>query len=202
MKSRWFLPCAFSRTLLLGLVCQMAWAAEHERAAHLDDATLKAEAGALVQSFATSLQAELKEAIARDGMAAAIAVCRTRAPEIARSLSTDGWHVGRTSLRTRNADNEADAWEQAMLQQFDGARLAGESFETLVVTSRQATPEGDVFRFMKAIPVQSLCLGCHGTDLAPDVQAALASNYPLDMATGYLEGEVRGAFTLTKRLQK
>ncbi len=44
------------------------------------------------------------------------------------------------------------------------------------------------------------CTVCHGTQLAPAVQEALAARYPSDQATGYGVGELRGAFTLRKPL--
>lgn len=40
--------------------------------------------------------------------------------------------------------------------------------------------------------LQPMCLTCHGADLAPDVQAAIAERYPDDRATGYRTGELRG----------
>ena len=53
---------------------------------------------------------------------------------------------------------------------------------------------------MKAIPTDSVCLGCHGTDLSPDVSRILADLYPVDRATGYSEGDIRGAFVTTRKL--
>ncbi|MCB1124616.1 MAG: DUF3365 domain-containing protein, partial [Verrucomicrobiae bacterium] len=59
---------------------------------------------------------------------------------------------------------------------------------------------GREFRFMKAQAVEPLCLTCHGEKLAPDVTEALAKNYPGDAATGYQLGDIRGAFSLKKKL--
>ena len=45
-----------------------------------------------------------------------------------------------------------------------------------------------------------MCLTCHGTDVSDDVMSALQQRYPNDMATGYLEGQIRGAISLIKEL--
>ena len=56
------------------------------------------------------------------------------------------------------------------------------------------------FRFMKAIPPGAVCLKCHGTDLSPEVTAKMTELYPQDKATGYKEGDLRGAFVVVKQL--
>ena len=57
-----------------------------------------------------------------------------------------------------------------------------------------------VYRYMRALPTQELCLGCHGTDdrLSPAVKARLAALYPDDKAVGYGLGQIRGAMTIKK----
>ena len=53
------------------------------------------------------------------------------------------------------------------------------------------------FQYMSAIPTQGMCLKCHGTSIDPKVQAKLKELYPRDQATGFSEGELRGAFVVT-----
>jgi len=64
-------------------------------------------------------------------------------------------------------------------------------------------PAGRYYRYMKAIPVQPLCLTCHGSpDAVPaSVQARLRTEYPQDRATGYSVGQVRGGVTVKRPLQ-
>lgn len=45
-----------------------------------------------------------------------------------------------------------------------------------------------------------VCLTCHGTDISPAVTAKLKELYPKDIATGYKEGDIRGAFVAVKQL--
>jgi hypothetical protein len=41
-----------------------------------------------------------------------------------------------------------------------------------------------------------MCLQCHGEALAPEVTQALAARYPDDRATGFREGQLRGALSI------
>ena len=160
-----------------------------------------AEAKAIVQEFATTLQGELQAAMKDGGPTNAIAVCQDRAPAIAATLSeSSGWQVGRTSLKTRNSNNAPDAWEQKVLADFDARRAAGEDVQPMAYAEVVETADGKTFRFMKAIPTGEVCLACHGRDITPEVAAALDERYPDDMARGYSLGDVRGAFSLSKPL--
>lgn len=161
-----------------------------------------AEAKALVKEFATTLQGELQAAMKNGGPTNAIAVCQERAPAIAADLSAQsGWEIGRTSLKARNAaDNTPDAWEQQVLADFDARRAAGEDVQPMAYAEVVETADGKTFRFMKAIPTGDVCLACHGSDITPEVVAAIDERYPDDAARGYSLGDVRGAFTLAKPL--
>ncbi len=156
---------------------------------------------AAIQKFASTLQGHLQAAMQEGGPTAAIKVCQQRAPEIASDISSEtGWSVGRTSLKLRNPDNAPDEWERAVLEDFDAQRAAGVPASEL--SRHEVVQEGDeeVFRFMRAIPTAGLCLTCHGSELGGDIQHALERLYPDDQATGYSEGDVRGAFTIIQRM--
>lgn len=168
-----------------------------EQRATMPDA---AEARALVKEFGSTLKGELQAAMQSGGPTAAIEVCHTRAPEIAAQLSTEGWEVARTSLKPRNPENAPDDWEVSVLERFEEQRAKGVPVPTLEYSALVETPEGREFRYMKAIPTQGLCLTCHGSDLAEPVKAKLDSLYPEDKARGYLEGDIRGAFSLRHRM--
>jgi len=54
---------------------------------------------------------------------------------------------------------------------------------------------------MKAIPLaQKPCATCHGTNVDPDLRAEILERYPEDKAVGFKPGEIRGAFTLSRRI--
>jgi hypothetical protein len=173
-----------------------AWAAEEAELLTLS----RQAASELLQRLGKELRAEL----ARGGPEGAIDVCKRIAPEIAGELSRQsGARTARVSLRTRNPMlGTPDAWEQAVLAEFDRRAAAGEKPDGLEQGQIVDEPQGRFFRYMKAIPVQPLCLTCHGTEgMIPDgVRERLKAEYPHDKATGYTAGQIRGAVTIKRPL--
>lgn len=166
-----------------------------------DTTALDAEARDIARELGARLKGRLEQAIAAGGPVAAIAVCREQATPVTEALAAEkGWSVGRTSLRIRNAANAPDAWETATLQDFQRRLAAGEPVASLE-HSEIHTADARRFRYMKAIPVAETCTLCHGAAVAAPVEAAIRTHYPDDRATGYRAGEIRGAFTLEKRLE-
>ena len=159
----------------------------------------EARSRALADQLMGELKTELGAAMQRGGPVAAIGVCKTRAPEIASRLSAaSGAEVGRTALRVRNPANAPDELERAVLEQF-AAELA-------VAKEPPTNPPEAVFelraargiehRYMRAIPMQPLCVACHGKTIAPDLTAAIRKDYPDDAATGFEPGQLRGGVTV------
>jgi hypothetical protein len=112
-----------------------------------------------------------------------------------------GWNIRRVSLRNRNPKAVPDAWEQSVLADFDRRAEAGEAPATLERAERVPDAAGQAtWRYMRALPTQPMCTGCHGTPdkLSAEVSAKLRELYPDDRATGYLPGQIRGAITLKK----
>lgn len=165
----------------------------------------EAEARAATAELIQKLGAALKQEMAAGGPAQAVAVCRDIAPALAGELSRrSGARVARVSLRTRNPMlGQPDAWEQSVLIDFDRRLAAGEKPETLERVETVEEPQGRYLRYMKALPVQPLCLACHGAEdsLAEPVKASLAAQYPHDRATGYAAGQVRGAVTIKQLVE-
>lgn len=139
--------------------------------------------------------------IAKNGLASAVEVCNTKAPQMAKNASAEtGWAIKRVSLRNRNPQAVPDAWERAALEEFDSRAAAGESPATLEKSTLVEQDGKKEFRYVKALPAQAMCLGCHGTaDKIPaDVATKIKALYPEDKATGYAAGHIRGAITLRK----
>jgi hypothetical protein len=152
----------------------------------------------LAQQLGGELKGELSRAISAGGPVAAVDVCKTRAPEIAAVLSAkSGAVVGRTALRVRNPANAPDDLQRALLEQFSG-ELASGKFEGPLEAAFEINRGGQVERrYMRAIPMDALCLTCHGPVLAPDLAAVIKRDYPDDQATGFEQGQLRGAFSVT-----
>lgn len=155
-------------------------------------------ARAAVMDLAGALQAELKAAMQQGGPVAAIGVCNTKALPLTETLAAEhGVQLKRVSLRNRNPANAPSAWQAAVLEDFETRRAAGEAAADLTWSETVDTGGGREFRFMKAIPTAGICLQCHGAKLAPGVSEVLAELYPRDRATGFAEGDIRGAFVVT-----
>lgn len=160
-----------------------------------------AAAKAAIKEVAGALQTELKSAMRSGGPVAAIAVCHTRAMPITAQVAAEhGMNLSRVSLKNRNPDNAANNWQTTVLEDFEKKRLAGNDTAQLAWTETVNVDGGKEFRFMKAIPTGEVCLGCHGSKLAPEVSTILAELYPQDLATDYGEGDIRGAFVVTRIL--
>ena len=157
-----------------------------------------AEAKAAIKELAVALKTELKGAMQAGGPVAAIGVCNTQAIPITQKVATEkGLQLSRVSLKNRQPANLPNEWQIAVLEGFEQQKAAGKDIGSLVWSETVNVDGNQEFRFMKAIPTDAICLNCHGTDLSPGVSRILADLYPEDRATGYREGDIRGAFVVT-----
>ncbi len=157
----------------------------------------RTDAATVVSSLFGDLKDRLGSAMAAGGPAHAIAVCNEDAIPLTEKVSAaTPWTVGRTSLRLRNPDNRPDEWERQVLEQFEARRAAGEDVRDMTHIELVERDGRREVRFMKAIPTAEACLACHGSNLGADVQQRLDALYPQDLATGFAQGDIRGAFTL------
>jgi hypothetical protein len=149
------------------------------------------QARAAMSEFGQRLRERLVTTMQAEGPVAAIAVCQDEAPLIAREVGAKhGVTLGRTALAVRNPRNQPTVWQMPLLERFDAAWRAGEQLleETLPPAAGSSAP----YRHVRAIRIEGPCLVCHGEQLSDSVSAALAERYPLDLATGYREGDFRG----------
>jgi hypothetical protein len=158
----------------------------------------EARSSALADRLTNQLKAELGAAMQSGGPAAAIEVCRIRAPEIAARLSAEsGAQVSRTALRVRNPANAPDFYERTVMERFASDIQAPTDTPVAPPEASIEWPNleaGGVDHFyMRAIVMQPQCLPCHGATLAPEVARAIRQHYPQDQATGFEPGQLRGA---------
>jgi len=131
-----------------------------------------------------SLVGELTSSIGEKGPAKSIGVCKTRAPEIARTVSQElGATIGRTSFKLRNDQNAAPSW-------------AAEFVEDRIEKAVEVELPEKSLGVLLPIHIKANCLTCHGPreQIASDVRTAISTNYPLDDAYGFSEGDLRGYF--------
>ena len=168
-----------------------------------EQAAMAADARKAAGTLAQRLGGELKASIAEKGTDGAIGFCKERAPQIAAEVSKQfGVEAKRVSPKNRNPAAAPDAWEAEAQAGLEKRMAAGEKPETLDTWQIVSTPHGKEFRYAKALVVQPLCLTCHGTpaEIPDGVKARLAADYPLDKATGYAPGMVRGIVSITRPL--
>lgn len=140
------------------------------------------------------LSGELESAFTNGGPAAAVAICKNRAPAIAAEIETaSGVDIERTALRVRSPANAPDDWEMATMRSFIARREAGEEWAGMFATRIG----GRQLHWMRPIPLGGMCATCHGdpASFTQDTRLALREAYPDDQATGFKPGELRGAFS-------
>ncbi|HSO45570.1 MAG TPA: DUF3365 domain-containing protein [Rhodoferax sp.] len=167
------------------------------------DAPELVEARKVASMVPPKLLQVLTDEIAKGGPESAIEVCREKAPQMAKAASEQsGWTIRRVSLQNRNPKAVPDAWERAALEDFDRRAAAGESPATLEKGELVTNGERKEYRYMKALPVQQICLACHGTPdkIKPEVSAQLQKHYPDDKGVGYSIGQIRGAMTIRRAM--
>jgi uncharacterized protein DUF3365 len=183
------------------LLVAAALPASAQENADPDIRALKKEARMAIRGLAKNLRTELRAAMKDGGPVKAIEVCNTAAPSIAAAQSKErGLTVRRTALKLRNPANAPDDFERKVLKKFVADIAAGKEPKKLAFTEIVTTDDGKVFRYMKAIPTRKMCLRCHGDNVAPKVKKEIDKLYPKDQATGFKEGDMRGAFSVSKKL--
>lgn len=106
------------------------------------------------------------------------------------------------SAKPRAPEHAPDAWELAALEGFAAKRVAGVDATKLDQSTLTVTSEGlKIFRYIRPIVAEAQCLACHGKDIADDVKAELAREYPEDKATGYALGDIMGALSMVRPIE-
>jgi len=169
-----------------------------------DADVLHSDARQISNELISQIAGELLREYRISGSLRSVIVCKYTAPEVSSSVSRKyGVQIKRVSLRVRNpALGSPDAWEQEVLRAFDARAAAGEDPATIEFGEVVTEPMGKYYRYMKAIPVKPVCLNCHGDEsqISAATLAQMSTEYPHDKATGYREGEIRGAVTYKKPL--
>ena len=154
----------------------------------------------IAQQVADAHNALLIKELQFSGPVRSLMFCKFGCPDITAAQSRrTGWKVSMVSLKPRNsAMGMADVWEQNAILSFQRRRAKGEAADAMELAEKVREPQGSFFRYAKAIPVEPMCLTCHGArDALPDgVKDQLALDYPHDLATGFSAGQVYGIVSI------
>lgn len=147
------------------------------------------------QALLGELQTTLKGTLKTKGASEAVKVCSQVAPHIAQNVAQKHHlQIRRVALKTRNPNNKPDAYEQKWLNQWqkNPSQIPEEHAEVVTIKGKSS------LRYLKPIKIQTACLQCHGApaQIKSEVQALLKKHYSGDQATGYKEGDLRGAVTV------
>ena len=131
-----------------------------------------------------SLLGELTSSIQENGVPESIGICKAKALELAKAVSENSnLRIGRTSFQLRNPNNTPPSWATSFVEQ----RVEKEVNIEL---------DNEALGVLLPIRLKDTCLMCHGPKdtLMPEVAAAIRGLYPLDKATGFAAGDLRGYF--------
>ena len=128
-----------------------------------------------------------------------VEICNEKATQIAEKVNLEeGVTIGRTSLKVRNPNNEPNDWEKRMLEEFELRKANGEALKSINASQY----DGDVFSYMKPIPMMGMCASCHGSNIPKPLYTHIQKFYPDDKATGFQSGDIRGAFIVQIAAEK
>ena len=166
-----------------------------------EQAELDQKSKTIIKTMVGKMQKTMKAAMKEGGPTNAIASCSVKAPKAAAKMSKKtGFDISRTSLKLRNPKNAPDAWEKEVLHRFEEQKQYGAAVGKMEYSEILTTKDGKkTYRFMKAIGTKGQCLICHGNPKGK-VKAKHNKLYPQDQATGFKEGDISGAYTLSKAL--
>jgi len=155
-----------------------------------------------IKRYSSILKHTLKREMNKGSASNAVAACHSGTDEINKQLTAQsGWKIARTALKYRNPENAPDEWEKKVLLKFEKSKLNGATVKQLQHSEIIKQGDHSVFRFMQAIPMSGKCLSCHGDKLSTSVKAKLKQLYPQDNATGFKVGDIRGAFSITRKIR-
>ena len=167
------------------------------------DQDMKVEFREISKMFMSELKSVLLKNLKEGGAPQAINVCSDIAIALTNAIGEEtNTKIKRATFQPRNRNNTPDMFEEKVLlnfqEKFDAGTLTNEDdyLEVLKIDSSYYA------RYMTPLFVQGPCLSCHGdmNNLSDDVKKLLKEKYPDDAAIGYKAGDLRGAISITKKL--
>ena len=158
------------------------------------DNEFKVDSNELIQHLAQNLKKTLVNAIKNNGLVGAVEQCNIEAPIISQNLSTKNLKVSRIASKNRNPENKATIEQEQVLKFFEQEIALGKSPKNLY----KVVETQDSMQYLKPIVTGKVCLACHGSNVSGELKAKIKKLYPNDLAIGFEEGSLRGAFLLEK----
>ncbi|MBA1432344.1 MAG: DUF3365 domain-containing protein [Epsilonproteobacteria bacterium] len=144
-----------------------------------------------------TLGSNMKKNMKAGGPMKALDFCSQEAYNLTEKVNKElpkGVHVKRISMKFRNPANQPATDEAAVLEALQKLKSAN------VVLPKQIVQKVDenTYKYYKPLVInKNVCLKCHGNIQNPTLKRAIAERYPLDKATHYKMGDLRGAIVVT-----
>lgn len=163
----------------------------------IDEVAVAERSGYIAADFRNELSATLFSAIEAGGPVEGVEVCHTAATRIAASHSEEtGAQVRRIAARHRNPAGGVPEEARPYYDALAADPLGNDAPANRIWTS--GAGDDAKVHFLAAIPMMDQpCGTCHGTNLEPALKARITALYPADTATGFAEGDLRGALWIT-----
>jgi hypothetical protein len=137
--------------------------------------------------------------LAAGGPAEAVSACADTAQQLnARVGQLHSLSIKRVSAKWRNPADAPDPYESEILDTMNTLLRNGSLTEKTELYGLVRSGKQVLFRYMKPIVMQGMCLSCHGEPgkISSRVTGILSERYPDDRATGYSTGQLRGAVSV------
>lgn len=155
---------------------------------------IKSQATEAIKTVGGKLKQTVSQKMKEQGAAEAALFCSTSATDLAKEVSKtlpEGIKVKRITDKPRNPNNLANEEQLKVLQQIK-SQIKTKDKPQLVI--KEISPNH--YQVYQPITMGGKCLTCHGDESMRNKNAyeIISSKYPNDKATGYKEGDFRGAF--------
>lgn len=144
-----------------------------------------------------TLQSNLVKNMKQGGPMQALEFCSNEAYNLTQTVNTklpQGVTIKRVSLKYRNPVNKPENDEAKVLEALHSLK------ESNVVLPKYFVEKIDDknYKYYKPLVInKQACLKCHGDIQDQKLKTAIENRYPLDKATGYKMGDLRGAIVVT-----
>ena len=147
----------------------------------------------LLQTLGKNMKMHMKQGGPMD----ALNFCSEEAYTLTKKVNKQlpkGVRVKRITDKVRNPSNATIDNELAVLNTFKSMQSANIILPKYLVEKVNST----TFKYYKPLVIKKkVCLKCHGTLKDIELKRAINERYPLDNATGYEMGDLRGAIVVT-----
>ena len=184
----------FTILTLLVIACQNG-SNEQKRSEESQSKYVKKGQEITLQTFSV-LGGQLQKAIKQGGVAHAIEYCNLNAFPLVDSLSkVHNASIRRVSFKARNPLDTPNKNESAILRNYEEAFQNKSKLAPVVEKNNDQT-----ISFFAPIMTNAFCLQCHGVigeTLNEEDYFVIKNKYPQDKAVGYVEGDLRGMWSIT-----